>query len=461
MSGDQRTSAPPVGSPEFYKAIVDSAANPYVVIDDELVLRYASPSIEMLLGWAPDDWIGQNIAELLSPESLQLAVAGLDEIGVAAMDPQWVGAPLRLFLTASDGNSIPVDVYARESARTGIGGTLVQLVRAGASQTMSDAVDTILEGRDLDHALSLLTSLVEHDISDSVAVLASGWDGTRFAQVAGGDRPIFLGALDPADADAVAAVLASTHRVADVFREFSPGARAAAERRGFHACWCAPVPGEADDDPTAALFIWRTESGPPGVIFRDAILRAASLAGLALRWMGTQQVLTWSASHDHLTGLTNRTEFQNRLDASVGASRAVLFCDLDDFKPVNDDLGHRAGDRVLHAVAARMRRVCSDCVVARIGGDEFAILHWPTESLDAALAVAANVQKMLERPIAVDSATTHVGVTIGVAFDPTGSTDSDRLMDQADRLLREGKSQGKNRVLSTTVSGRGSDHREA
>ena len=451
MSGEDRAPSPLVGSREFYKAIVDSAANPYVVIDDELVLRYASPSIEILLGWAPDDWIGQNIAELLSPESLQLAVAGLDEIGVASSDPQWVGSPLRLFLTASDGNSIPVDVYALEAERTGVGGTLVQLVRAGASQTMSDAVDTILEGRDLDKALSLLTSLVEHDISGTAAILASGWDGNRFAQVAGRDRLLFLSALDPLDSAAIADVLASGHRVADVFEGFSPGARAAAQRRGFHACWCAPVFSEPDDDPTAALFIWRAEPGPPGVIFRDAILRAVSLARLALRWMGHQQVLTWSASHDQLTGLTNRTEFQNRLDSSAGRSRAVLFCDLDDFKPVNDDLGHRAGDRVLHAVAARMRRVCSDCVVARIGGDEFAILLCPAETPEDALGLAANLQRMLEDPISVDSTNTRVGVTIGVAFDPTGCTDSDRLMDHADRLLRQGKSQGKNRVLSVSL----------
>lgn len=453
MTGEEETSAPSVGSPEFYKAIVESAANPYVVIDAQLVLRYASPSIEMLLGWAPDDWIGKNIAELLEPDSLQLAIAGLDEIKFASRDPQWIGAPLRLFLTTSEGRSIPVDVYSRETERTGVGGTLVQLVRAGASQTMSDAVDTILEGHDLDHALSLLTSLVEHDISGTAAILASGWDGSRFTQVAGHDRLLFLSAPDPVDRRAIAQVLASGHRVADVSEDFSPGTRAAAERRGFHACWCAPVPGDDANDPTAALFIWREEPGPPGVIFRDAILRAVSLARLALQWMGQQQVLTWSATHDQLTGLTNRAEFQNRLDASAGASRAVLFCDLDDFKPVNEELGHRAGDWVLAAVAARMRRVCTDCVIARVGGDEFAILLHPSPSLEAALEVAANIQKMLADPISVDDTRAMVGVTIGVAFDPSGRTDSDHLMDHADRLLRQGKSQGKNVVLSTTLPG--------
>lgn len=451
MIGSHQRPVSSIGSPEFYQAIVDFAANPFVVIDSDLVLRYASSSIEGLLGWAPDDWIGRNIAELLSPESLQLAVAGLEEIGISSRDPSWVGAPLRLFLATTDGTSVPVDVYARETDRTGVEGTLVELVRAGASQTMSDAVDTILEGRDLDHALSLLTSLVEHDISGTAAILASGWDGTRFAQVAGRDRLLFLSALDPTDSEAIATVLASGQRVADVFDEFTPGTREAAARRGFHSCWCAPVSGDVGDDTTAALFIWREEPGPPGVIFRDAILRAVSLARLALRWMGQQQVLTWSASHDQLTGLTNRTEFQNRLDSSAGHARAVLFCDLDDFKPVNEDLGHRAGDRVLTAVAARMRRGCSEHVVARIGGDEFAILVCPVDSLEAALGVAADVQSMVSDPVVVDVHHARVGVTIGVAFDPSGRTDSDHLMDHADRLLRQGKSEGKNRILATSL----------
>lgn len=450
---DEERTGPPVGSPEFFRAIVETSANPFVVIDDDLVLRYASRSIEWLLGWSPEQWVGRNVAELLSPDSQQLAVAGLAEIGFASRDPAWVGAPLRLFLTGADGASIPVDVYARETERTGVDGTLVELVRAGPSQTMSDAVDTILEGRDLNRALSLLTSLVEHDISGTAAILASGWDGNGFDQVAGHDRLLFLSALDPVDANAIGRLLTSGHRVADLFGDFTRETRTTARRRGFHACWCAPIPAEDGKDPTAALFIWREEPGPPGVIFRDAILRAVSLARLALQWMGQQQVLTWSASHDQLTGLTNRTAFQHHLDSSAGDARAVLFCDLDDFKPVNEDLGHRAGDRVLATVAARMRRVCTDAVVARVGGDEFAILVHPAHSLGAVLDVAADVQRMLADPIAVGGSRTRVGVTIGVAYDPSGDTDSDHLLDHADTLLRRGKAEGKNTVLSSTLGG--------
>lgn len=440
-----------VGSPEFFRAVVDTSANPFVILDGEFILRYASPSIELLLGHRPEDWIGRSVAELLDPDSLHTALVGLSEIESASLDPDWVGAPVRIRLVTADGSVVTIDAYARDSTRTGIEGTLVELVRAGASQTMSDAVDTILEGRDLDHALELLTSLIEHDITNSAAMLGSGWDGKRFTKIAGRDRLLFLTTPEEGDREAIARIMASGLPVADVFEELAPATRLAAESRGRRACWVAPVPGDDGRDPTAALFVWRAAPGPPGAIYRADINRSVGLAQLALRWMGHQETLNWMASHDTLTGLTNRAEFQNHLDNSDGRPRAVLFCDLDDFKPVNEDLGHRTGDRVLTAAAKRMAHVCPDGLVARVGGDEFAILVGGIDSLDAVLALADRIQKALVDPIRVDGHSITIGVTIGVAFDPSGRIDSDRLMEGADRLLREGKGRGKGHLLSTTL----------
>lgn len=440
------------GSAAFFRAVVDTAVNPYVLIDDSFVLRYASPSIEMLLGWKPEDWVGSSIIDLLSPHSLELATAGLDEIGLASRDPNWVGAPIRLFLLDAGGTEIPVDAYSRETARTGIEGTLVQLVRAGASQTMGDAIDTILGGHDLDHALGLLTSLTEHDITNSAAMLGSGWTGSGFTRVAGHDRLLFLTALDPIDRVAIDRLLSGPDDVVDLFEDLAPHTRAAATKRGWRACWCAKVPVREGEPVSAALFIWYREPGPPGVIYRDNIARSVSLARLALRWMGNQRSLAWGATHDHLTGLTNRAEFQNSLDATVGGPRAVLFCDLDDFKPVNEQLGHRAGDRVIATVAERLRKTCDGCVVARLGGDEFAVLVDAVSTLDALVGLAERVQQTLDDPIVTAAESAVVGMTIGIAFDPTGSTDSDHLMDRADQLLRRGKAEGKGRILSMTVT---------
>ena len=214
------------------------------------------------------------------------------------------------------------------------------------------------------------------------------------------------------------------------------------------SCWFAPVLG---DDFTAALLIWHTEPGAPGSIYQVDIKRSVNLTRLALQWTSHQRRLAWEVTHDQLTGLTNRNEFQNRLDSSHGTPRAVLFCDLDDFKPVNERFGHRVGDQVLAAVAGRMRGVCAGWVTARLGGDEFAILMEPAGGLDAALEVARSVQESLTTPIAVDERRAELGVTIGIAYDPGGTANSDLLMDEADRLLREGKARGKNQVLTVTL----------
>lgn len=449
MTSDEPVEPPlAYGSPGFFEAIVETSVDPFVVVDHDLVLIYASPSIEHLLGWHPQEWLGRSIAELLEPESLEVAGQGIAEIANRPSDPTWVGAPVRLHLTNSDGVDIPIDAIAQDMIRTGVDGYVVQLHRAARSQAFSDAVDTILEGGDLDHALWQLTSLIEHDITRATAVLGSDWDGDRFARAAGDSRLLRLDALGKADRDAIRFALLSGQPVTDIFDRLSPATQDAARQADFHTCWCAPVVG---DSITAALIIWHTEPGPPGSIYRVDINRSVNLTRLALEWTSQQRRVAWEISHDQLTGLTNRSEFQNVLDASSGRPRSVLFCDLDDFKPVNERFGHRVGDRVLAAVAGRMQGVSDDRVVARLGGDEFAILIDGSADLDAALELAASVQQSLATPIAVDDHRAQLGVTIGVACDPTGTAHSDLLMDEADRLLLVGKAQGKNQVLSVTL----------
>ena len=176
-----------------------------------------------------------------------------------------------------------------------------------------------------------------------------------------------------------------------------------------------------------------------------------SLARLALRWMGQQRLLAWDAAHDHLTGLANRSELQNRLDEGNGRARAILYLDLDDFKPVNDHYGHRVGDEVLAAVAGRLQGIGGSHLVARLGGDEFAVLINPLDDPDEPVRLAERARLALAKPISVLGQLATVGVCVGVAIDPTGSADGDHLLDQADRLLREGKNLGKNQVRSVVL----------
>lgn len=162
--------------------------------------------------------------------------------------------------------------------------------------------------------------------------------------------------------------------------------------------------------------------------------------------------LTLQASRDALTGLANRTAFHNRPEAALArpgrrdGTQAVVFVDLDDFKDVNDELGHAAGDEVLRAVAARLTDVVRLCdLVARLGGDEFALLVEGVEGPTVALEVAERAVAALAAPVEVSGTSVHVGASAGLAI-RTESSDSDGLMREADVAMYSAKRQGKNQV---------------
>jgi diguanylate cyclase (GGDEF)-like protein/PAS domain S-box-containing protein len=157
-----------------------------------------------------------------------------------------------------------------------------------------------------------------------------------------------------------------------------------------------------------------------------------------------EALLAHRAEHDSLTGLMNRARFEARLkellEAGAGASRsagqrqvAVLFIDLDEFKPVNDRYGHAAGDAVLVAVAARLRESTrgSD-LIARLGGDEFAVLL-DVRDREEVTSVSDRILESLERPIVHDDVELRVGASIGIADTHLGG---DRPSRTAAELLR-------------------------
>jgi diguanylate cyclase (GGDEF)-like protein len=150
---------------------------------------------------------------------------------------------------------------------------------------------------------------------------------------------------------------------------------------------------------------------------------------------------------DPLTELLNRRGFERELKRSLaylkryGGSAALLFIDLDGFKPVNDRHGHAAGDAVLKAVAAALiRNVRASDVVARHGGDEFVVLLWNVTA-SAAAAKAVALEKAIEAvPARVGAATLHVGASVGVALIDGSETPAD-LVARADAAMYARKRQ--------------------
>jgi diguanylate cyclase (GGDEF)-like protein/PAS domain S-box-containing protein len=162
-----------------------------------------------------------------------------------------------------------------------------------------------------------------------------------------------------------------------------------------------------------------------------------------------EQELTQRAFHDHLTGLANRGFLRSRLEAALVrpdlCRPALLFIDVDDFKTVNDGLGHDAGDCLLIEVAARLRScVRAQDLVARLGGDEFAVLveEGPDPSA-AATEIAARFLDALGQTFDVFGHETHVSVSIGLAVHHDATPDADMLLRQADLAMYHAKASGK------------------
>ncbi|WP_208180315.1 EAL domain-containing protein (plasmid) [Sinorhizobium medicae] len=159
-------------------------------------------------------------------------------------------------------------------------------------------------------------------------------------------------------------------------------------------------------------------------------------------------LLRHQAMHDVLTGLPNRRQFSDDLDGHLGVEGglSLLQIDLDDFKPVNDTLGHAAGDLVLQWTADRLQALVGDGeVVYRLAGDEFAVIQRGGHT-DQAERLAELIATAFKEPFNVDGIDVFVGASVGIAIAPQDGLDSEQLMRAADIALYAAKKDGRGRA---------------
>ncbi len=161
-----------------------------------------------------------------------------------------------------------------------------------------------------------------------------------------------------------------------------------------------------------------------------------------------EERIRYLSSHDGLTALPNRNLFRDRLEeaaaaaSDAGTGLAVFFLDLEHFSRINDAMGHDVGDRLLKSVVERIEAAATDAhTIARIGGDEFAVIEETAEGEDAAAELAVRMVEAVTRPYVFDGHEIHVGASVGIVLHPQDGEDADELIRNADvamyRAIRE------------------------
>jgi len=165
-----------------------------------------------------------------------------------------------------------------------------------------------------------------------------------------------------------------------------------------------------------------------------------------------REELYFTATHDVLTGLPNRRLLMDHLEQAIqrckrnNRSGALFFIDLDNFKQVNDTLGHNAGDMVLVECAKRIRSaIRKSDIFGRLGGDEFLLIVEEVKSSDNLLHLADKINKVISEPFYIEDLKYNISASIGIAIFPNDSDDKEELLEYADMAMYQAKEKGKNR----------------
>ncbi|MEO6629759.1 MAG: EAL domain-containing protein [Aquihabitans sp.] len=443
-----------------FRALVQFSSDVVVVVDPRGMVTYASPSVERILGVANtgDDF---NVFDLVHPDDVSLARHNL---GLAVADPERMqGSPTELRIRTGDGEWRLLEVLGQNLVNDpDVGGIVFNgrdvTDRRWAEDLVTEQADVlegIARGLPIDSTLNRVVAMIERRVPGAVASVASlRDDGWMVHPWAPNFPPDLTRRFDdhPADSSLARALRQIEPMLfADVatdprWDDLSEAVTAA----GFRSCWCFPMLVPGGDHQVGMITVLHPDARLPRPGEVELLERARNLAAIAVERRRFEGELEHQAMHDVLTGLPNRLLLMDRVDQALartqrhGVDVAVLFIDLDNFKLINDSLGHSVGDRLLEAVADRFKgAVRPDDTVGRFGGDEFVVVCEEVGGEVGAIMVAEHLAKALEEPVLVGGAEVHVSASIGITLARDGSIDPHSLIRDADAAMYRAKDQGR------------------
>ena len=433
----------------FHERVLDHVPLPVLVLDPLGHLTYVNRAVLDLTGWTEADVLGTTIVDHVHPGDIGWVATAYEQLNTVVTDErQRKSRPgLRFRILGHDGTAHPIEAYGGALGDDVIDGTVYALRPAVEDGLLDDILTGIGGGATLEEIVTdsiRLTTAPPLEVD--AAVFAQHADGT--AELLASSNRSLAGLVADTTTDAPWSTLASgpAHTPVDELPdEFRRDLAAAGFRDCFHAGAHAP-----NVELTLRIIVASRDSHRvwTGVIQR--LERARELMSVVLLKRHNDLVLADAAARDSLTGLPNRAGLQHRFAAAQDRTEgsALMFVDLDGFKTINDAHGHGVGDQVLTTMADRLRRaVRIDDVVARIGGDEFAILVGePGSRLDDTVLrrLADRVVGMSAEPVLIGDRSVGLSASVGVSRVTPGRS-LDETLTRADAAMYDAKRAGGSR----------------
>lgn len=431
--------------PPWLGALVDRGGEAVAVVGDGGALVYANEAAHVLLGTEAGALTGTSAVDLVHPEDLERVAVNLDGLAAGARP-----RPGLIRLRHSGGSWVAVEIspFTIELPPRPEGpGTVTALVLRDTA--LQDAhwqfLTALSRGEPFEVCLRALADGLSSEADGPMAITYDGDDRRHVV----GDLPPELAGVTP-DGGLDTQVGTPWHQA---LRRGTPAwapidalpapVRDVAVSRGHGACVVVPVDDPGSGRP-ALLVQWPPAVAMAEILVEALVRRPRQAVTLALDRRNALRRLEHLAHHDDLSGLRNRTPFFAALaEMSRGEGPfGVCYVDLDDFKPVNDTLGHVVGDHTIMVCARRLERLAgAGDVVARLGGDEFAIAS-PSADLGQLEDLAARIVDALGQPFRIGEHDIDVGASVGCVLAAPGDA-PDAVIAAADAALYEAKRSGR------------------
>lgn len=453
----------PHHSEACYRLVAEAAGDAILLLDDKGVITYANSSVTETFGYRPAELIGRDVSMLipvqLNSDSLSLKHYLNAGAGHMALD--------RLEATAlhKEGRKILLEISLGQFQRSGklfFTCILRDITARKKMQVMCSGQNRLLEmialGAPMEDILDKLIRLIESQSPGMLgSILLLDEDGVHVRHGAAPNLPeSYVHAINGepigprAGSCGTAMFLRKPVIVTDIMTDpLWTNYRQFAASYGLRACWSTPIMSSESKVLGSFAMYYLEPRSPEAADLRLAEL-ASHVAGIAIERKQKEERIRHMAYHDALTGLPNRILLEENLGKIIAHAKrhlglvAMLFIDLDNFKRINDSLGHHIGDLLLQDVARRLQHCLrKDDLMARLGGDEFVIVLTSLRHSEEAALVADKAFKSLVAPFEIGGHSLHVGSSIGISLYPTDGANAEVLMRAADAAMYHAKESGR------------------